>query len=544
MPWLTAVASLLATGCGRCYAEEICTAPSDTTARPEMTDEEFEAELRSVKCGLYVAPSTIEGAGNGVYTVLDLPRAWMSLGSDLPILTVYNTKLSQPWGNYEHRLQPPLEYEDNGAMGGGILIMGAGIMCNSIPGQTNAGGSEISVDVALDARKDPGAGAFSDYHVSLMNGEVLAAGDEIFLDYGEGWLEARGIMDDAGAAAAAGGPTASTARRRSVKWIEENGYCIDHMYVKKSTVLQAGRGAFARRPIPAGDAIISAQMLPIKGGKEVLRRRTDVRADAASPTDRQQITNYVYSHPDSSVLFLPTSLATVINHRSSSSVKKGEGPNVVMRWSTNDKKTRHLLSVPPEKLLTEVMIMDFVATRDIAVDEEIFVDYGDKWQDAWDKHVAHWIPPKDATATSAEVSAMNSNKFDRDNWAWTDAHFTVCIYNGVEMQGLSLEEEFVTDRMGVDHNHLGFQLLGAGSERVPCLVGKADEKAGTFDVFYFVDQEDERLMGFVSDLPASDLTFVSFPLSSDQHRDDGHRFAHEIEIQNFPEVWKDLLLVS
>ena len=28
--------------------------------------------------------------------------------------------------------------------------------------------------------------------------------------------------------------------------------------------------------------------------------------------------------------------------------------------------------------------------------EELFLDYGDSWQQAWDEHVANWEPPKDA----------------------------------------------------------------------------------------------------------------------------------------------------
>jgi len=82
------LASFLATICGRCCAEEICSAPSDTTCttRPEMTENEFEAKLRAVKCGLYVAPSTIKDAGNGVYTAVDMPQVGMSLVSRVTIV--------------------------------------------------------------------------------------------------------------------------------------------------------------------------------------------------------------------------------------------------------------------------------------------------------------------------------------------------------------------------------------------------------------------------------------------------------------------------
>lgn len=36
-----------------------------------------------------------------------------------------------------------------------------------------------------------------------------------------------------------------------------------------------------------------------------------------------------------------------------------------------------------------------VATRDIASDEEVFLDYGDSWEQAWEEHVRSWTPSYD-----------------------------------------------------------------------------------------------------------------------------------------------------
>jgi len=550
------LASFLATICGRCCAEEICSAPSDTTCttRPEMTENEFEAKLRAVKCGLYVAPSTIKDAGDGVYTAVDMPQVGMSLGSDAPIRVVFNTDISQLWNYYEFSPHDYLaEYEGTEEMDTGILGIGVAMKSNFLPGSVNANFlvPEHNYYKSLDGQKDPGAGAFSDYYAKFQNTKLLSAGDEIFNSYGEGWFESRNsgeslssrdhevdALDDDNTGANDDRTLTSTPQRRSVKWLEDNGSCMDHMYIKESRVPQAGRGAFTRRFIQGGDVLISDQMLLIKGGREVLRRRTDKGADVLSPGDQQQLTNYVYSHPDSSLFFLPTSVAAVINHHSSSRMGKEKGPNVEMRWSQTDKKTQHFLNMPPEKFPKDVMVvLDFVATRDIAVDEEVLVDYGESWQEAWDQHVAHWVPPKDTTATSAQVSAMNSNKFDTDNWTWSNSHFTTCE-DGIDGEAVSLEDGFVKEHLGIDSHHLGFELLGFESRRVPCIVGQANKEAGTVSVFYFVEDDGTRFLGFVKDLPAAYLSFLSLPLSSDQHRNDGHRFVHEVEIQNFPEIWK------
>ncbi len=47
--------------------------------------------------------------------------------------------------------------------------------------------------------------------------------------------------------------------------------------------------------------------------------------------------------------------------------------------------------------------MSLVATRDIQADEEIFPDYGDYWEHAWQTHVMNYVPVSGAsTYTSAE----------------------------------------------------------------------------------------------------------------------------------------------
>jgi len=37
-------------------------------------------------------------------------------------------------------------------------------------------------------------------------------------------------------------------------------------------------------------------------------------------------------------------------------------------------------------------MLEFVASRDIQPGEEVFIDYGEEWQNAWDEHVKKWEP--------------------------------------------------------------------------------------------------------------------------------------------------------
>eukprot|EP00980_Cylindrotheca_fusiformis_P003684 scaffold818_cov136-Cylindrotheca_fusiformis.AAC.50 len=69
--------------------------------------------------------------------------------------------------------------------------------------------------------------------------------------------------------------------------------------------------------------------------------------------------------------------------------------NVKVVWS-RDGITSHddrWLSLSPKDMEKEYgghLAMDYVATRDILQDEELFLDYGDLWEKAWQDHVKTW----------------------------------------------------------------------------------------------------------------------------------------------------------
>jgi hypothetical protein len=82
----------------------------------------------------------------------------------------------------------------------------------------------------------------------------------------------------------------------------------------------------------------------------------------------------------------------LINHNS-------QNPNVYMRWSTNHMHHSQWLSLPPKQMFQMIypggLMLEVVALRDIASDEELFMDYGMDWEKAWNKHVQEWKPLPD-----------------------------------------------------------------------------------------------------------------------------------------------------
>ena len=52
-------------------------------------------------------------------------------------------------------------------------------------------------------------------------------------------------------------------------------------------------------------------------------------------------------------------------------------------------------------------MLDFIATKDIEPGQEVFLDYGESWQKAWDNYVQKWSPPVNSKDW---VSASEMNK--------------------------------------------------------------------------------------------------------------------------------------
>jgi hypothetical protein len=181
--------------------------------------------------------------------------------------------------------------------------------------------------------------------------------------------------------------------------------CIDR-YVKVGVSPGLGHGLFAKRQIPKGTSIISTPLVPLA------RADMDI-ADERVP-DKQLMFNYVYGHPESDLLLLPSGpMVNYINHNSRS-------PNAVIQWHDPTLSKEELASLErreeyhhfeevkycsAERVINTHgigLVMDIVATRPISEGEEIFIDYGKDWQMAWDKHQASW-PFSDSEYVDADT---------------------------------------------------------------------------------------------------------------------------------------------
>lgn len=199
---------------------------------------------------------------------------------------------------------------------------------------------------------------------------------------------------------------------RDISWIETHGKCLDNLVPRPSTLpLHAGQGAFAQRKINEGELIVPVPLLVIcdPDGLDMhatYRNKETGRMERGGNDEvvgKQLILNYCFGHWESTVLLCPTTNAVLINHCSSrtgmSRCGGEEGPNAKVRWAdwddTND--TWREASLEEVKRWTEDghrgLSMEVVALRDIRPGEEVFIDYGPDWENAFARHVDNWAPP-------------------------------------------------------------------------------------------------------------------------------------------------------
>ena len=220
----------------------------------------------------------------------------------------------------------------------------------------------------------------------------------------------------------------------TLEWLRTYGVCIDTLQISSSTIPNVGLGAFAKRKFKKGETIISSPVIQfdrsqvqivdqherIDSDEEIYDEdeEDDYRDDSDGKGRRrlhytehvkgqQLLLNYCFGHENSTVLLLPYGPGVnYINHNH-------QNPNAIVDWteSAAEFSDEDALFVTAHELLyrkSRRLLFDYVALRDIEEGEEIFIDYGAQWQEAWEKHVSSWEEKnkvEDKGATSSPPSS-------------------------------------------------------------------------------------------------------------------------------------------
>ena len=330
---------------------------------------------------------------------------------------------------------------------------------------------------------------------------------------------------------------------RSEEWLEENGVCADNFRIKESTIEQAGRGIFANRFLQKDSVVLPVptihipdrdilNMYAIKHGNK--KRSVD---KSNGPTRKQLLLNYVLGHDDSTMLLSPYGpVFNIINHNQTLA-------NVRLQWA-NPKRSNH----HPEHLEKNVddfysisssqIAFELVTLRDIHEDEEIFLDYGDSWENAWQDHVTNWKPVEGA---ESYVSAISLN--EEHGQLLTEFEQMKTPYPG--NVGLKFDRTFERIKWRKYFRDGGlkeFKMEKDGTwTDCEILRYKLDELNRTVYTAVVTDEsDDDEKAKLVKDVPRDAFVFVDRPYTSDMLLPNAFRHYIGIPDDIFPDAWKNL----
>ena len=276
----------------------------------------------------------------------------------------------------------------------------------------------------LTRQESPGAGAISHYHNytwyvqrPIKAGEELTMSNHFF--YGHSFvMPSDGEKDDEIGASDESNNAPSSL---STEYLLNNGFCLDNIKATSrigSKLKHAGRGALATRSLPKGSIVSPVPVLPVPESLLQIQPTLPQKSKKSALiniNDKQILLNYCYrlpnvtettqagesssSGPNTIWLFPYAPLVNLVNHYPT--------PNVQLQWSketlasldVQDYADEHNLNVRIMKFVEQQLlnsksngkqhslIMELVALQDIKEGEELFLDYGPAWEEAWYQHI-------------------------------------------------------------------------------------------------------------------------------------------------------------
>jgi hypothetical protein len=448
----------------------------------------------------------------------------------------------------------------------------------------------------LKRLRDPAAGAISSYHgLHFQLRESIRKGMEIFISYGEDWLHDResylgkvplkesyekadlfvekfisflqkeersigrkamtkfwsfirqeltfdervtSVLPDLDhlEEAARKGTAGYSLPVRTLDWLKSNGSCLDNIRSGNSSIKGIGMGAFARRSFSAGEVITTTPLIHLSRKDTIILKKND--ENVIIPDGHQLILNYCYGHPQSSLLLLPYSpVVNYINHNNDTSLV-----NARMEWSTSILQKSDWLDRKVDDILKEVksgLLIDIIAVKDIQKGDEIFLNYGEYWQNAWDQHKHRWSPKMNHVSVFEleKSERILKTKFEQRHEPYPSNILILCfvpddiVQNSESRTGINGEEHLWRDSE---------DLLYYGHHGVPCDI-LSREHDNESNYLYSADvliQGDHSIR--VGKIPRDFIKFVDKPYTGDEHME--QTFRHEIGMSDdiFPQIWMDL----
>jgi len=344
---------------------------------------------------------------------------------------------------------------------------------------------------------------------------------------------------------------------RPLEWLETNGLCVDNIKPGPSTIPYAGRGAFANRDIKKGGLVSPVPLIQIPNEvvldmhpiTDIITNRYEVEEEEKEPEylylkesdDKigiQLMINYCWSHPKTSMLFFPVGAVTsYINHAPSK-----DKINAKMVWSDHVENQIDWLEeeLKPYNALGR-LVVEIVATKDIKEGEEVFIDYGDEWQETWDEHVEEWNKVKE---DSWPMQALDFNQEHKTKPFRTidDEPYP----ENVMVKCFLMVKKPDSDMEDVDSEGRKIRIWSEADSGKPNIVSNnlfdceiQSYKETMKGYSYEVHWDSGKSVTVVKSLPHRAIVLLDRPEQSDQHI--WNSFRHYISMGDiFPKMWQDL----
>jgi hypothetical protein len=348
---------------------------------------------------------------------------------------------------------------------------------------------------------------------------------------------------------------------KSTAWFEKHGMCVDKIVSGTSTIPEAGRGAFSTRQIKTGEIIVPVPMVAIanedlmemyaipEGRVEEKFTNFDKGADLGTSIGKQLAYNYCFGHQESSILLLPVGpMVTLVNHGTNGKA------NAYLDWSDhpyvyNDDE---LHDINPDALASAPnpnIVMNLIATREIAPGEEILIDYGPDWVAAWEEYMAGYDvkyadgkwPLKAEDVMLDYIDEPFPVNLTPSTSPYPKGVATTCFIETVEIEdGLPAKTEDGVEIL----QWIGPQTFAdyKGHHYFACdLVEITDShKDGHMFNYTVMARHSDSEVLMIKDVPHGAITLIDLPYTSDIHTPGAFRQWIAIEDRLFPQAWRNM----
>jgi hypothetical protein len=334
---------------------------------------------------------------------------------------------------------------------------------------------------------------------------------------------------------------------RSLEWLEQNGKCVDHITWDMSTQEGAGHGGFAKRDLADGTIITGSPLhhIPFKETfmdiYDIVENHRGQLVKGTKVLGQQILLNYCFGHPETSLLLCPYGAGVnYINHNKTLA-------NVKVVWAEKGSTGQDVTWF--NKSLTEFLedprahlALDYVATRPIKKGEELFLDYGDEWEKAWQQHVDSWQPEHSWASAYLNAKDWNDKFVDfplrtEEESVWDPYPTTLQLRCHTELVDLSNWQKKVDWTWDLSEYGYGCEIFERYLDEFGDYVYSIELTTEPKDRWDFDD--DERTLEFEG-VPRGAISFVDLPGTTDIHLRKAFRHAIGLPEELMQDAWRNI----